>query len=91
MQEDNSFMKTIIDKFDRPSTAKSKKSEVNKRKSKKSNSLLEKRREKIFPPNEGWLTITKMESSPNDTRKTISESKRRQEATTQATLIADSL
>ena len=84
-------MKSIFDKFDRPSTAKSKKSEIKKRKSKKSHSLLDRRREKILSTNEGWLTITKMESSPNDTRKTFSESKKRQEATTQATLIADSL
>ena len=86
MQENNTFMKSILDNFDRPSTANI----STKRKHINTHRNLNRQSDFNLNANEGWLTVEKMDSCTNASKRTLSGSKRKQEATTQATLIADS-
>ena len=86
MQENNIFMKSILDNFDRPSTANI----TTKRKQVRTHRNLNRQSDLNLNPKEGWLTVEKMDSCTNVSKRTFSASRRKQEATTQATLIADS-
>ena len=86
MQENNIFMKSILDNFDRPSTANI----SSKRRQRNIQRNLNKQSDLNLNPKEGWLTVEKMDSCTNVSKQTFSGTKRKQEATTQATLVADS-